>query len=132
MGRSGKSPVLPPGMKVEPPFLAVMYIIPGIFYYSYLSYKAESAGTLLIKVDPRDTSQMCSNCGSIVKKTLSERVHECPYCGFVADRDYNAAVNIHRVGMEQPFEPVEPGPLHHISVVQVLSMKQEAPPFRAG
>ena len=51
---------------------------------------------------------------------------------FAVDRDYNAAVNIHRVGMEQPFEPVEPGPLHHISVVQVLSMKQEAPPFRAG
>jgi putative transposase len=118
-------------------------------FYSYLSYKAESAGTKLIKVDPRNTSQMCSNCGSIVKKELSERVHECPYCGFVADRDYNAAVNIHRVGMEQPFEPVEmqsisqPGkfpicravetiPLHHISVMQVLSMKQEAPPFRAG
>ncbi|WP_366515234.1 transposase [Methanoculleus sp.] len=114
-------------------------------FYSYLAYKAESAGTNHIKVDPRDTTQMCSNCGSIVKKTLSERVHECPCCGFVADRDYNAAVNIHRVGMEQPFEPVEmlcisqPGkfpicravetmPLHRISVMQVLSMKQEAPP----
>ena len=101
-------------------------------FYSYLSYKAESAGTNLIKVDPRNTSQMCSNCGSIVKKTLSERVHRCPYCGFVAERDYNAAVNIHRVGMEQPFEPVETIPLHHISVMQVLSMKQEVPPFRAG
>ncbi|MCQ1538633.1 transposase, partial [Methanocalculus taiwanensis] len=42
----------------------------------------------------------------------------------------NAAVNIHRVGMEQPFEPVEMIPLHHISVMQVLSMKQEATPFR--
>jgi len=101
-------------------------------FYSYLAYKAESAGTNFIKVDPRNTSQMCSNCGSIVNKTLAERVHECPYCGFVADRDYNAAVNIHRVGMEQPFEPGETMPLHHISVVQVLSMKQEAPPFRAG
>jgi len=101
-------------------------------FYSYLAYKAESAGTELIKVDPRNTSQMCSNCGSIVKKTLSERVHRCPYCGFVAERDYNAAVNIHRVGMEQPFEPVETIPLHHISVMQVLSMKQEVPPFRAG
>jgi len=100
-------------------------------FYSYLSYKAESAGTKLVKVDPRNTSQMCSNCGSIVKKTLSERVHECPYCGFVADRDYNAAVNIRRVGMEQPFEPVETVPLHHIYVMQVLSMKQEATPFRA-
>jgi putative transposase len=101
-------------------------------FYSYLSYKAESAGTNLIKVDPRNTSQMCSNCGSIVKKTLSARVHECPYCGFIADRDFNAAVNIHRTGMEQPFEPVEMIPLHHLSVMQVLSMKQEAPPFRAG
>jgi len=108
-------------------------------FYSYLAYKAESAGTNFIQIDPRDTTQMCSNCGSIVKKSLSERVHECPYCGFIADRDYNAAVNIHRVGMEQPFEPVEmqsisqPGkssisravetmPLHHISVVQVLAM----------
>jgi len=34
--------------------------------------------------------------------------------------------------MEQPFEPVEPRPLHHISVVQVLAMKQEAPPERRG
>ena len=101
-------------------------------FYSYLAYKAESAGTNFMQIDPRDTTQMCSNCGTIVKKSLSERVHECPYCGFVADRDYNAAVNIHRVGMEQPFEPVETMPLHHISVMQVLSMKQEAPPFGAG
>jgi len=36
------------------------------------------------------------------------------------------------MGMEQPFEPVEILPLHHIGVMQVLSMKQEAPPFRAG
>ena len=117
-------------------------------FYSYLSYKAESAGTNFIQIDPRDTTQMCANCGSIVKKALSERVHECPFCGFIADRDYNAAVNIHRVGMEQPFEPrklpcsflsgkssisraVEMIPLHHISVMQVLSMKQEATPFRA-
>ncbi len=101
-------------------------------FYSYLSYKAESAGTNFIRVDPRNTTQMCSNCGSIVKKDLSVRVHECPYCGFVADRDYNAAVNIHRVGMEQPFKPVEMIPLHHISVMQVLSMNQEAPPLRVG
>jgi len=65
-----------------------------------------------------------------VKKALSERVHECPFCGFIADRDSNAAVNIHRVGMEQPFEPVETMPLHHISVMQVLSTKQEATPER--
>ncbi len=100
-------------------------------FYSYLSYKAESAGTKLIKVNPRNTTQMCSNCGQIVKKTLSDRVHECPNCGFVANRDYNAAINICRIGMEQPFMPVEIMPLHHVSAMQVLSMKQEATPFRA-
>jgi len=52
-------------------------------FLAFLSYKAESAGTEFIRVDPRDTTQMCSNCGRIVKKDLSVRVHECPYCGFV-------------------------------------------------
>lgn len=103
----------------------------GRFFF-YLSYKAASAGTRLVKVDPRYTSQICSSCGSIVKKPLSERTHRCPYCGFEADRDYNAAINILRSGMDQPFEPVEPVPLHRVTVMQVLSMKQEAPPFTAG
>ncbi len=53
-------------------------------------------------------------------------------CGNVTDRDYNALVNIHRVGMEHPFEPVESIPLRHSSVMHLLSMKQEAPSFRVG
>ncbi|MDR9815511.1 MAG: zinc ribbon domain-containing protein [Candidatus Methanoculleus thermohydrogenotrophicum] len=78
---------------------------------------------------------MCSNCRSIVKKDLSVRIHECPYCGFVADRDYNAAVNIHRVGMEQPFEPVEMRPLatSHLCDASILSMIAGKPhPTGAG
>ncbi|MCJ7444992.1 MAG: transposase, partial [Methanotrichaceae archaeon] len=39
-----------------------------------LSYKAQSAGRKLIKVDPRNTTRKCSACGSIVKKDLSIRV----------------------------------------------------------
>ena len=96
-----------------------------------LSYKAQSAGRKLIKVDPRNTTQRCSACGSIVKKELSDRVHECPYCGFSCNRDYNASMNILILGMEQPVAPIEPKPLHHISVMQVLAMKWEAVPFRA-
>ena len=95
-----------------------------------LSYKAQSAGRKLIKVDPRNTTQRCSACGSIVKKDLSVRVHECPYCGFSCDRDYNASRNILIAGMEQPVEPIEPKPIHHISVMQVLAMTWEAAPFR--
>lgn len=96
-----------------------------------LSYKAESAGRKLIKVDPRNTTQRCSACGSIGKKELSDRVHECPYCGFSCDRDYNASRNVLIAGMERPVAPIEPKPLHHISVMQVLAMKWEAAPFRA-
>ena len=95
-----------------------------------LSYKAQSAGRKLIKVDPRNTTQRCSACGSIVKKDLSVRVHECPYCGFSCDRDYNASRNILFAGMEQPVAPIESKPLHHITVMQVLAMTWEAAPFR--
>jgi len=43
------------------------------------------------------------------------------------------AVNILRVGMEQPFEPVEMRPLHHISVMHVLSMIAGKPrPLQGG
>jgi len=96
-----------------------------------LSYKAQNAGRRLIRVDPRDTTQRCSACGCIVKKDLSVRVHECPYCGFSCNRDYNASRNILIAGMEQPVVPIESKPLHHISVIQVLAMKWEAAPFRA-
>ena len=95
-----------------------------------LSYKAQSAGRKLIKVDPWNTTQRCSACGSIAEKDLSVRVHECPYCGFSCDRDYNASRNILITGMEQPVAPIEPKPLHHISVMQVLAMTWEAAPFR--
>jgi putative transposase len=56
--------------------------------------KAEWAGRTVVTVDPRNTSQMCSGCGKIVKKPLSERVHKCPHCGLEIDRDLNASLNI--------------------------------------
>ncbi len=59
-----------------------------------LEYKAEEAGTKLVKINPSGTSQECSRCGVTVPKELSERVHCCPYCGLTLDRDVNAARNI--------------------------------------
>src|SRR5436309_2813169 len=44
--------------------------------------------------NPRFTSQKCHQCGEIVQKSLSVRTHICPFCGYVADRDVNAAKNI--------------------------------------
>jgi IS605 OrfB family transposase len=48
----------------------------------------------VIAVAPHFTSQQCSGCGQIVKKSLSERTHTCPQCKLMMDRDENAARNI--------------------------------------
>ena len=56
--------------------------------------KASSAGREMILVEPRNTSQMCSVCESIVKKDLNTRMHICPHCGYTADRDVNASRNV--------------------------------------
>ena len=61
------------------------------------TYKAESAGREVRFVNPKSTSQKCSSCGQIVKKSLSARVHRCT-CGLTLDRDTNAAINILRLG----------------------------------
>lgn len=56
----------------------------------YLAYKAESAGRVFVKVDPRGTSQTCT-CGAEVRKTLAQRWHLCLNCGLSADRDHVSA-----------------------------------------
>lgn len=65
----------------------------GIFR-DLLDYKAVRAGVEVITVNPKHTSQACHECGCIVEKKLSERVHCCPHCGYTVDRDVNAALNI--------------------------------------
>jgi putative transposase len=65
-----------------------------------LEYKAEEAGIPVIPVDPFRTSQKCSGCGRLVKKTLAVRVHRCPFCGLVLDRDVNAARNILQLALD--------------------------------
>jgi putative transposase len=59
--------------------------------------KAASAGRTVLCVDPKYTSQICSGCGTVKKKDLSERWHSCE-CGTERDRDTNAAVNILALG----------------------------------
>jgi len=63
-------------------------------FFDILTYEAYKHQTLVGQVDPKNTSQICSKCGKIVSKDLSVRTHQCPYCGFVCDRDVNAAINI--------------------------------------
>jgi putative transposase len=63
-------------------------------FLDILTTKAENAGHTVIRVNPRFTSQKCFKCGEIVRKSLSVRTHICPFCGYIADRDVNAAQNI--------------------------------------
>ena len=64
--------------------------------------KAESAGRLVVMVDPKGTSQECSGCGTKVKKTLKIRRHKCSVCGLDIHRDHNAARNVLRRGVVVP------------------------------
>jgi putative transposase len=85
-------------------------------FIAILAAKAESAGCEFFAVDPRGTSQECSGCHATVRKGLHVRVHDCPHCGLVLDRDVNAAKNVQSRGQrvrgglssEQPREPRSP------------------------
>ena len=67
-------------------------------FLSILTHKAASAGGQVIRINPHYTTQKCFKCGEHVQKSLSVRTHICPHCGYVADRDVNAAQNILKAG----------------------------------
>jgi len=98
---------------------------------SVMEYQLGKYGKKLTLVDPAFTSMTCARCGHVKKDlTLADRVFVCPKCGWVADRDYNASLNIlRRSGSERPLVPVELRPL---PFGQASALKQEAPSVRAG
>ncbi len=61
----------------------------------------EKNGCHVIEVPPEGTTKRCSQCGCSTEKALWVREHSCPSCGFKADRDYNAALEIKRLGLQQ-------------------------------
>jgi putative transposase len=69
-------------------------------FLTFLKYKADLLGKQVVSVNPAYTSQICSGCGEIVKKTLLVRTHRCPHCKLILNRDHNAAINILRLGLQ--------------------------------
>lgn len=65
----------------------------GLFL-QWVNYYGSLHAISVVAVAPQFTSQNCSGCGKIVKKSLSERTHTCVHCGLILDRDHNAAKNI--------------------------------------
>jgi putative transposase len=63
-------------------------------FRQWLEYFGKVFDVPVIAVAPHYTSQNCSNCGAVVKKSLSTRTHKCPHCGYLDERDTNAAINI--------------------------------------
>jgi len=69
-------------------------------FVQQLSYKVEETGGKIVFVNPKNTTKMCSSCGKLTSKELSDRIHECSLCGLIMDRDLNASKNILRIGMD--------------------------------
>jgi putative transposase len=60
-------------------------------------------------VNARGTSQECPECGAVVKKDLSVRVHSCPSCNFVTDRDVASGLVIRNKGIASLSTGGQPG-----------------------
>jgi putative transposase len=72
-------------------------------FIKYTESKAEEAGRSIEKVNPKNTSRMCSKCGNIVESIpLDVRVYRCvsEQCNLVIDRNVNAAMNILSLGIQ--------------------------------
>lgn len=71
-------------------------------FTTFLKYKLEWEGKKFIKIDKwYPSSKICSHCGAKKDLKLSDRIYECDNCNLVIDRDYNASLNIKRVGITQ-------------------------------
>lgn len=68
-------------------------------FFEWLEYYGQVFGKIVIAVPPQYTSQECSSCHGIVKKSLSQRTHVCE-CGLILDRDENASRNLLAKGLE--------------------------------
>lgn len=74
-------------------------------FLQMMEYKASLYGRTFITVDPKNTTQICSDCGFIMGKdgssklTLADRKWTCPNCHKHHIRDWNAAKNILAKGL---------------------------------
>jgi transposase len=62
---------------------------------TFIDYKARRAGVLVVFIDPAYTSQTCSACGHVDRRSrINQSTFKCRRCGFAEHADVNAAVNL--------------------------------------
>ncbi len=75
-----------------------------------LEYKCQLYGSELVIADRWfASSKTCNHCGCQKESlSLKTRVFECSECGWIGDRDLNAALNLERLGLARPeVKPVD-------------------------
>lgn len=83
---------------------------------------AEKFGSIVLKVNPQFTSQTCSNCGHCDKENRKKERFLCLNCGFLADADVQASLNIGNKGLK--ILGISPNKL--LGVTQKVTGKPEA------
>lgn len=102
-------------------------------FRDFCKYKLEERGKWFILVDPKGTTQRCSQCGHVVPKELGDRMHECAFCGFRTTRDHNSALEICRLGTSQIHAQGDHGEDTEASAeVRTGSLNCEAPWLATG
>ena len=110
-------------------------------FKSWLSHECKKHDSIIMFADKYfASSKTCFECGAkndLLK--LSDREWVCPHCGAIIDRDYNAALNLrdyfykviyNTVGTTEIKACGETPSTLRDTLMQVVSMKQEAPSFR--
>ena len=81
------------------------YISVSWAFYQFremLEYKANLAGSTVIFVDPKYTSQTCPKCGHMEKSNRNKKTHnfKCKTCGYASNDDRIGSINLQRKGVE--------------------------------
>ena len=91
-----------------------------------LVYKAKQRGSVVLKVDPRYTSQCCPHCGYIEKSNRNKKLHsfKCKNCNYKSNDDRIGAMNLYHLGINYLIDKnvnnalIDTVTLEHISSVK--------------
>jgi putative transposase len=121
MTRSARGTIEKPGRNVKAKSALNRRMLDASFglLQQMIAYKAASAGTTMVAVDPRFSSQTCWKCGHCERENRRRRRFACRRCGFATHADIAAALEIRRRAqlalLSEPHAGEEPVTLHDVA-----------------